>query len=445
MGKRNREKRRSKQAARARRRAEPGRANRPGGGGGGGGGSSTGTAGASASGGSTRRPSIAAIIEAAIDAHLQQRDEFASLITLLAGDSADQVTCKAVEDYIEEHLIWACATMLGHGWGPVDLWQIARRKAGATAAGLVAGVLPRAVWRATDPSNRSPVADELDLIREGHQLDHRAAQWRDDLAAAVVVLSLVLTLPRLQPLAEPGTVAEADTVPPEHAALLAKIRALLAKAESTEFPEEAEAFTLKASQLMARHRIDQAVLEVDRPRSTSRSVVARRLWLEDPYIAAKGVLLHVVSEANGCRAIRHDLGFATVFGLAENLDLTEILFTSLLVQATRQMALVGKIRETRSASFRRSFLLAFAQRISERLKEANKAEADTAAAEIGESFLPVLARQRDDVDDAVSRVFPKLSRTRLTAVDPAGWAAGTAAADLADLAAGSVLDEAATG
>lgn len=355
------------------------------------------------------------------------------------------MTCKAVEDYIEEHLIWACATMLGHGWGPVDLWQITRRKAGTTAAGLVAGVLPRAVWRATDPSNRSPVAEELDLIRAGRQLDHRAAQWRDDVAAGVVALSLVLTLPRLHPLAEPGTTAEADTVPPEHAALLAKIRALLAKAESTEFPEEAEAFTLKASQLMARHRIDQAVLEADRPRSTSRSVVARRLWLEDPYIAAKGVLLHVVSEANGCRSVRHDLGFATVFGLAENLDLTEILFTSLLVQATRQMALVGKLRETRSASFRRSFLLAFAQRISERLQEANKAEADTAAAEIGESFLPVLARQRDDVDDAVGRVFPKLSRTRLTAVDPAGWAAGTAAADLADLAAGSVLDEAATG
>ena len=42
--------------------------------------------------------------------------------------------------------------------------------------------------------------------------------------------------------------------------ILDKVRALLAKAESTEFPEEAEAYTAKAQELMARHRIDRAVL-----------------------------------------------------------------------------------------------------------------------------------------------------------------------------------------
>ncbi|RST20878.1 bifunctional 3'-5' exonuclease/DNA polymerase [Streptomyces sp. WAC04770] len=42
--------------------------------------------------------------------------------------------------------------------------------------------------------------------------------------------------------------------------MLTRIRALLAKAEATGFPEEAEALTAKAQELMARHSIDEALL-----------------------------------------------------------------------------------------------------------------------------------------------------------------------------------------
>ena len=42
--------------------------------------------------------------------------------------------------------------------------------------------------------------------------------------------------------------------------MLDKVRALLAKAESTEFPEEAGALTSRAQQLMARYSIDHALL-----------------------------------------------------------------------------------------------------------------------------------------------------------------------------------------
>ena len=40
---------------------------------------------------------------------------------------------------------------------------------------------------------------------------------------------------------------------------LATIRGLLAKAEATEFAAEAEAFTAKASELMARYSLDEAM------------------------------------------------------------------------------------------------------------------------------------------------------------------------------------------
>jgi hypothetical protein len=42
--------------------------------------------------------------------------------------------------------------------------------------------------------------------------------------------------------------------------MLDRVRALLAKAESTEFPKEAEALSARAQELMARHRIDRALL-----------------------------------------------------------------------------------------------------------------------------------------------------------------------------------------
>jgi hypothetical protein len=40
--------------------------------------------------------------------------------------------------------------------------------------------------------------------------------------------------------------------------MLDRVRALLAKAESTDFPQEADAFTARAQELMARHRIDRS-------------------------------------------------------------------------------------------------------------------------------------------------------------------------------------------
>ena len=42
--------------------------------------------------------------------------------------------------------------------------------------------------------------------------------------------------------------------------ILGKIRALLAKAEATEFPDEAEALSARAQELMAKHSIDHALL-----------------------------------------------------------------------------------------------------------------------------------------------------------------------------------------
>src|SRR5438874_10280386 len=108
------------------------------------------------------------------------------------------------------------------------------------------------------------------------------------------------------------------------AGVLAKVRGLLAKAESTSFPAEAEALTAKAHQLIARYSIDRALLE---ERQANGDVLSRTLGVDAPYARAKFHLLGQVARACRCRVLwQVDLGVATVFGFAADLDATELLY-----------------------------------------------------------------------------------------------------------------------
>ncbi len=121
-----------------------------------------------------------------------------------------------------------------------------------------------------------------------------------------------------------------------------------------------------------------------------------------------------------------DLGIATVVGLPVDLELVELLFTSLLLQATRALAAAVRGGPS-SAVFGRGFLLAYAARIGERLAEAGRraaAEATAAAGGPGASVLPVLARREAAVADRVAELFPRLRSTRRRTIDPEGWWAG---------------------
>nr|MBA3303233.1 DUF2786 domain-containing protein [Acidimicrobiia bacterium] len=221
---------------------------------------------------------------------------------------------------------------------------------------------------------------------------------------------------------------------------------LLAKAESTTFAEEADALTAKAQQLMARHRIDRAALETEGRRSTDRPV-GRRIWLDDPYADAKAHLLAQVAKANRCRSVSiTDVGCCHVIGFASDLAVVELLHTSLLVQATAAMAAAGSRTDgqgrSRTRSFRSSFLYAFAMRIGERLREAVADAEAEGVAEHGAGVLPVLARRDEEVDEVVAESFPDLVRRRAPRLTAEGWAAGRAAADMADLSVGRPVERA---
>jgi len=230
--------------------------------------------------------------------------------------------------------------------------------------------------------------------------------------------------------------------------LLARIRALLAKAESSTFEAEAEAFTAKAQELMARHRIDRAVLADQAPGRLADGVEGRRIVVEDPYATAKFHLLAGLAEVNGARAVwSRGQSVATVFGFPVEVDIIEELFTSLLVQATAAMQREGSKQDAdgrnRTRAFRRSFLLAFADGVARRLQASVDRVVDEAEAAAGTALVPLLAARAEAVDLKLRETFPKLGTMRTSVSDAEGLFAGRLAADRADLSAGPRLDRSA--
>ncbi len=114
----------------------------------------------------------------------------------------------------------------------------------------------------------------------------------------------------------------------------------------------------KAQELMARHSIDEALLAA---RTHAKDAPgACRIGVEPPYETAKVVLLDAVADTNRCRAVWNEsLGFSTVVGFEPDLEAVELLYTSLLVQATAAMTKAEAAQRAgrkRTKSFRQSFL-----------------------------------------------------------------------------------------
>jgi hypothetical protein len=188
---------------------------------------------------------------------------------------------------------------------------------------------------------------------------------------------------------------------------------------------------------MARHAIDAARLAS--AAGADEQPVTVRLMVDEPYVEAKSLLLHVVAEKGRCRAVYYPhLALSSVVGFPSDVASVELLFTSLLVQAQSAMVNAAKTAppgaRTRSRRFRSSFLRAYATRIGERLEEINASVLSEAEAEAGMALVPVLEQRAQVVDDAFDAVFPDIRKRASGATfDAAGWASGAQAADQAKL------------
>ncbi|MFT5530964.1 MAG: hypothetical protein ACI91O_000980 [Candidatus Poriferisodalaceae bacterium] len=215
--------------------------------------------------------------------------------------------------------------------------------------------------------------------------------------------------------------------------LLNRIRALLAKAEGTSYEEEANAFTAKAYELMARYSIEQAMLGGE-----DSEPVIHKLVIDAPYASAKFNLLSGVSYSSRCRAVwSGSTREATVVGYPRDVSAVELLFTSLLLQAATAMLAEGPVRDrdgrVRTKSFRQAFLLGFSDRITDRLVASQKQSTEAARLDHGESVLPVLASVDHKVEDKLRDEFPNLRTMRSSISSGAGLTAGRQAGATAQL------------
>jgi hypothetical protein len=357
-------------------------------------------------------------------------------------------------------------SLLNGGWQPADLAHVVKREWTARAGRLVVAFIADHA-RTHDAPTRAPhewlaqladlgVYDAAQALVVGGRGDLLAAWARteklhpeDALQAAVQVLAQVRRLPSLPimiaPPAKWGATNRGLAAMPRSAdgldgKALKLIRALLAKAEATTFEAEADAFTAKAQELMTRHSIDAAVLAASGVGGDlAAGVESRRVHIDNPYAEEKATLLSAIASVNGAKCIWVPYaGFSTVMGFPVDLQLTDLLFTSLLLQATRaSAAATARDRRLSTPSFRRAFLVAFADRIAERLEGARRVVAAEAEHDYGSSLAPVLASREAAVETAYEAAFPNATTMRSRSLDAAGWHAGRAAADAADLGAAS--------
>lgn len=395
-------------------------------------------------------------------------DRIDDVVVSLAARCASPRTHRVVVALVEA-LADGAAEAWQRGWQPSDIHRLAGRSLSRAEQSLVVDVMTHELDRyaaATIDHRWSAQLRELGgevwWPRSSSWLEARRGRgldWWTLISQALRVLHLLARLPTLErltplpgtalPVARPPGSSDADQ-PVVDERILSRVRMLLAKAEATTFEAEAETFTAGAQSLMARHSIDAALLAAaDDARHRGHALPqGRRIGIDNPYDGPKAMLLDAVAAANRCRMVwSRELGFSTVVGFESDLECVEVLFTSLLVQATRTLTSAGsrsdRYGRSRTRAFRQSFLTAYAGRIGERLREVTAGEEVTASATAraeGRELVPVLAARAQEVDDAVGAWFPKVRTQSVGSVrDAEGWHSGRAAADQARLHTGAAI------
>ncbi|WP_186626734.1 DUF2786 domain-containing protein [Rhodococcus sp. BP22] len=385
---------------------------------------------------------------------LRRVDEVVDRLIALEDHDASALASLALTNMIE--------TMYEAGWQPFDLLHIVKRQQTLAVSSLAAAVLLHqsdltnshdrapenwvdqlsdicaAYPKAAGPLTASP-SFLAALLKSSGKTDYIAAN--DQWIAVLALLGQWQTLPRwprIGPFPSQWPVRRASRTAKSGPAsgspntkMLGKIRGLLAKADATDFEEEAETLTTKAQELMTRYSIDSLLLT-----EGNVDVISKRLHVDNPHAPPKAQLLHAVSTVNRVKSIWDpEYAIATLVGSPVDIEQTEIMFTSLLIQATRSLSHSPKAKRRKgsaSAAFGKAFLYAYGVRIGERLGEADAHAVEEASEQSGD-LLPILAAQTVAVEQEFDRLFPRVRTMRGPRLDAEGWESGHAAADDAEL------------
>lgn len=218
-----------------------------------------------------------------------------------------------------------------------------------------------------------------------------------------------------------------------HQAMLDKIRALLAKAEATPFPEEAKSFTAKAQELMAKWAIDDAMLKAASGQDFSPGDVRQAEVMIDAneYRGPKINLLYGLALINDCQGIMGHQRYVevdgkrvrktslTLVGHVTDLEFVQAVYSSLLLQSAMElispMVMIKMQAECPEGGhrirWRNSFMMAYGNEVIARCKSIKELAKRNAQQEHGQTMALVLVRRSDLVKRKFDELFPKRCKT----------------------------------
>jgi hypothetical protein len=233
-----------------------------------------------------------------------------------------------------------------------------------------------------------------------------------------------------------------------------KIAALLRKAESTT-PEEAEALTSKAQELMSRYAIEAGMLDSKRDPNKQEKIVEERIKYRGIHKDALRRIGGVISNVNGCRNLysyqRGDgarggrSAVLYVIGFESDVERVIALDASMQIQAMIAMKKWEREEDEslfyldRGARFRarREFLWGFASGLGDRLRlaaevakkdvvEEQAVVLDQDEAEVRESVALIVRTREERIQDWVDQTYGDLRPGRSRSYATSGTAARSA-------------------
>ena len=206
-----------------------------------------------------------------------------------------------------------------------------------------------------------------------------------------------------------------------------RVLAMLAKAEATDSPEEAETFFGKAQELIAAHGIEEAELARLGRHADGTAMGSEPIEIPGSYKISKTSILGAVALHNGVVVTRTAAGrdmVVTITGRESDRAIVIAMFASTLTAAERHLAAATIPDGESTRSFRNAFFLGFAGRLDEKLEAANAAvEAES------ESTAIVATDRLDDARRYLTADGSRFRKARSRSSSRAGHSAGRTAAD----------------
>ena len=224
--------------------------------------------------------------------------------------------------------------------------------------------------------------------------------------------------------------------------ILDKIRAVLAVAERSSTPEEAETYLAKAAELMGRYGVERADLLADDPASDEATDTV--IEVPGPHAYRKLLLLNELALALGAQTVRKRRSGAGqalhVFAYGADVERITMLWRVLAIQVCRGMQARAPLGED-TAVWRRSWLHGFHTRVIERLRAAEATahqEASARDAGAGDRYALVVRDKDAVIRGQFQAAYPRVRHTAARAIQVSrrGYAAGMEAGNRADLGGG---------